>query len=106
MKEKKYFPKNFQKYDKKKINKFPKFQKKKNQKNQKICQILTFLQELTVMCNRFGDNIYRNFLRIFWLYICIKSIKLASVDFPPQGFKTWGLKFGVNFKDLLSFRFA
>ena len=36
MKEKKYFPKNFQKYDKKKINKFPKFQKKKIKKIKKF----------------------------------------------------------------------
>ena len=42
---------------KKKLTNFQNFKKKKNQKNKKICQILTFLQELTVMCNRFGDII-------------------------------------------------
>ena len=95
MKEKKYFPKNFQKYDKKKINKFPKFQKKKSKKSKNLSN-----PNFLTRAHSDVQSVWGHYIETFFAFsgfISIKSIKLASVDFPPQGEKNLGTKHGVNF---------
>jgi hypothetical protein len=81
MKEKKYFSENFQKYDKEKNHKFPKFQKNKKSKNL-LNSNFFFARAHSDVQLIWGHHI-ETFL-VFFGFICIKLIKLASVDFPPR----------------------
>ena len=89
---------------KKKLTNFQNFKKKKSKKSKNLSNPNFFTRAHSDVQSVWGHYIETFFA--FSGFISIKSIKLASVDFPPRVYKTWGSKFGVNFKDLLSFRFA